>query len=102
MEYDSVLGQQSISGKNVSLIYLCVWKPCYVKSGHIYWLGLLIYCIITSNTYNSSYITKGLLSQEPGLLQARLQVAYANIPGIHYEKNTLRRCMPIAIEQLFY
>ena len=35
MEYDSVLGQQSISGKNVSLI-LCVWKPCYVKSGHIY------------------------------------------------------------------
>ena len=33
MEYDSVLGQQSISGKNVSLI-LCVWKPCYVKSGH--------------------------------------------------------------------
>ena len=34
MEYDSVLGQQSISGKNVSLI-LCVWKPCYVKSGHI-------------------------------------------------------------------
>ena len=35
MEYDSVLGQQSISGKNVSLI-LCVCKPCYVKSGHIY------------------------------------------------------------------
>ena len=35
MECDSVLGQQSISGKNVSLI-LCVWKPCYVKSGHIY------------------------------------------------------------------
>ena len=34
VEYDSVLGQQSISGKNVSLI-LCVWKPCYVKSGHI-------------------------------------------------------------------
>ena len=34
MECDSVLGQQSISGKNVSLI-LCVWKPCYVKSGHI-------------------------------------------------------------------
>ena len=35
MECDSVLGQQSISGKNVSLI-LCVWKPCYVKSGHIW------------------------------------------------------------------
>ena len=34
MEYDSVLGQQSISGKNVSLI-LCVWKPCYVKSGQL-------------------------------------------------------------------
>ena len=35
MEYDSVLDQQSISGKNVSLI-LCVWKPGYMKSGHIY------------------------------------------------------------------
>ena len=35
MKYDSVLDQQSISGKIVSLI-LCVWKPCYVKSGHIY------------------------------------------------------------------
>ena len=33
MKYDSVLDQQSISGKIVSLI-LCVWKPCYVKSGH--------------------------------------------------------------------
>ena len=33
MEYDSVLGKQSISGKNISLI-LCAWKPCYVKSGH--------------------------------------------------------------------
>ena len=32
MEYDSVLDQQSISGKNVSLI-LCVWKPGYMKSG---------------------------------------------------------------------
>ena len=34
MKYDSVLDQQSISGKIVSLI-LCVWKPCYVKSSHI-------------------------------------------------------------------
>ena len=34
MEYDSVLHQQSISGKNASLI-LCVWKPGYMKSGHI-------------------------------------------------------------------
>ena len=34
MKYDSALDQQSISGKIVSLI-LCVWKPCYVKSGHI-------------------------------------------------------------------
>ena len=34
MKYDSVLDQQSISGKIVSLI-LYVWKPCYVKSGHI-------------------------------------------------------------------
>ena len=33
MKYDSVSDQQSISGKIVSLI-LCVWKPCYVKSGH--------------------------------------------------------------------
>ena len=38
MKYDSVLDQQSISGKIVSLI-LCVWKPCYVKSGHI-WLKI--------------------------------------------------------------
>ena len=35
VEYDSVLDQQSISGKTVSLI-LCVWKPCYMKSGHIF------------------------------------------------------------------
>ena len=47
MKYDSVLDQQSISGKIVSLI-LCVWKPCYVKSGHIYLYthkinGVLIY-----------------------------------------------------------
>ena len=35
MKYDSALGQQSISGKIVSLI-LCVWKPCYMKSGHIW------------------------------------------------------------------
>ena len=34
MKYDSVLDQQSISGKIVSLI-LCVWKPGFVKSGHI-------------------------------------------------------------------
>ena len=33
MKYDSVLDQQSISGKIVSLI-LCVWKPGFVKSGH--------------------------------------------------------------------
>ena len=33
MEYDSVLDQLSISGKNVSLI-LCVWKLGYMKSGH--------------------------------------------------------------------
>ena len=37
MKYDSVLDQQSISGKIVSLI-LCVWKPCYVKSGHILYI----------------------------------------------------------------
>ena len=37
MEYDSVLDQQSISGINVSLI-LCVWKPGYMKSGHISFL----------------------------------------------------------------
>ena len=39
MKYDSVLDQQSISGKIVSLI-LCVWKPCYVKSGHIWYASL--------------------------------------------------------------
>ena len=37
MKYESVLDQQSISGKIVSLI-LCVWKPCYVKSGQISFL----------------------------------------------------------------
>ena len=41
MEYDTVLGQQSISGKNISLI-LCVWKPCYVKSGHILTCKLML------------------------------------------------------------
>ena len=35
MEYGSVLDQQSISGENLSLI-LCVWKPGYMKFGHIY------------------------------------------------------------------
>ena len=39
MKYDSVLDQQSITGKIVSLI-LCVWKPCYMKSGHIYLIVL--------------------------------------------------------------
>ena len=33
-EYDSVLSQQSISGKIVSFI-LCAWKPGFFKSGHI-------------------------------------------------------------------
>ena len=33
MEYDSVLDQQSISGKNVSLI-LCVWNSVETGSGH--------------------------------------------------------------------
>ena len=41
MEYDSVLDQQSISGKNVSLI-LCVWKPGYMKSGHIYLIQSIV------------------------------------------------------------
>ena len=41
MEYDSVLDQQSISGKNVSLI-LCVWKPGYMKSGHISYLTVVL------------------------------------------------------------
>ena len=48
MKYDSVLDQQSISGKIISLI-LCVWKPCYVKSGHIYsWLMQIGYFIYTN------------------------------------------------------
>ena len=45
MKYDSVLDQQSISGKIVSLI-LCVWKPCYMKSGHIF-----------TNLYNNTCIS---------------------------------------------
>ena len=47
MKYDSVLDQQSISGKIVSLI-LCVWKPCYVKSGHISTMALLMYILMQS------------------------------------------------------
>ena len=39
VEYDSVLSQQSISGKIVSLI-LCVWKLSFFKSGHIPYSGL--------------------------------------------------------------
>ena len=35
MEYDSVLGQQSIFCKKLSLI-MCVWKPGYMKSSHIF------------------------------------------------------------------
>ena len=42
MKYDSVLDQQTISGKIVSLI-LCVWKPCYVKSGHKWFFE--VFCI---------------------------------------------------------
>ena len=47
MEYDSLLDQQSISGKNVSLI-LCVWKPDYMKSGHIYCHIYMVICLIES------------------------------------------------------
>ena len=45
MKYDSVLDQQSISGKIVSLI-LCVWKPCYVKSGHIYFFCFCVHAFV--------------------------------------------------------
>ena len=48
MKYDSVLDQQSISGKIVSLI-LCVWKPCYMKSGHVC-------CSVNSFNYNGGSI----------------------------------------------
>ena len=61
MKYDSVLDQQSISGKIVSLI-LCVWKPCYVKSGHIYSLGGE-YIIICLNNVTSVKQTKTVNSQ---------------------------------------
>ena len=48
MECDSVLGQQSISGKNVSLT-LCVWKPCYIRShisfSTIFFLEIVYYKI---------------------------------------------------------
>ena len=61
MECDSVLGQQSISGKNVSLI-LCVWKPCYVKSGHKC-LDYVVYSIhrpIPKMNFESAYLSDGL------------------------------------------
>ena len=56
MKYDSVLDQQSISGKIVSLI-LCVWKPCYVKSGHNYLFyqkqGQIVHnCLTQLRAYN--------------------------------------------------
>ena len=51
MECDSVLGQQSISGKNVSLI-LCVWKPCYVKS------GVTVICVSPSFVFPRTHITR--------------------------------------------
>ena len=41
MEYDSVLNQQSISGKIVSLV-LCVWKLGFFKSGHMYFCKKLL------------------------------------------------------------
>ena len=49
MKYDSVLDQQSISGKIVSLI-LCVWKPCYVKSGHICMCEYV--CLVAAGVYS--------------------------------------------------
>ena len=52
MKYDSVLDQQSISGKIVSLI-LCVCKPCYVKSGHIY---ITMFDYNTLNEYCDCFI----------------------------------------------
>ena len=57
MKYDSVLDQQSISGKIVSLI-LCVWKPCHMKSGHkfrIYYMSFLFTgCDITDSIMSFS------------------------------------------------
>ena len=50
VKYDSVLDQQSISGKIVSLI-LCVWKPCYVKSGHI-----LLFCQKQTTTCKNRWL----------------------------------------------
>ena len=51
MKYDSVLDQQSISGKIVSLV-LCVWKPCYVKSGHIYTYAMIHLHILLDSVMN--------------------------------------------------
>ena len=70
MKFDSVLDQQSISGKIVSLI-LCVWKPCYVKSGHIFsnfslrehanestaWHGITLSIQISYNKKNSLHMS---------------------------------------------
>ena len=38
MDYDNLLGQQSISGKTMSLI-LCAWKTGHLKSSHISLVG---------------------------------------------------------------
>ena len=54
MKYDSVLDQQSISGKIVSLI-LCVWKPCYVKSGHIYGLPRTTFFVLICHRFTRKH-----------------------------------------------
>ena len=64
MKYDSVLDQQSISGKIVSLI-LCVWKPCYMKSGHIFVHKSLNIKIFIPETYENSLSFWGAACPDP-------------------------------------
>jgi len=56
VEFDSVLNQQSISGKIISLI-LCAWKPGFFESGHT--------CIHVAFfvTFSTSFLNSNSLGQ---------------------------------------
>ena len=79
MEYDSVyLDQQSISDKNVGLI-LYVWKPGYMKSGHIWYFACgdhsaVVYCIFHTVPVSSIY---ALYESYSAVMQLIGQIQYS-------------------------
>ena len=59
MGYDSVIGQQSISGKNVSLI-LCVCMEallCEIRSHIVTATSLILHNVITTNNEVSNLVS---------------------------------------------